>query len=149
MISVEALFNNKIRNFGVSTANQKFHDDFIMAFNMVINDLTTNLQQAMPNAVETTDSLDINPQHFNTFQEGLDHYLTSCFEWTHQNKRESLPFYQKALKSSHTAAMQEQPVYGRLGNHKYPLMNYPEGDFNPFYHRPGAVNGPIEPANFG
>jgi len=147
--SVEALYNNKVRNFGVSTANQKFHDDFIMAFNMVVNDLTTPLDQYIPPAVETTDTLDINTQHFNTFQEGLDHYLTSCFEWTHQNKKDSLAFYQKALHTSHSAAMQEQPRYGRLGNHRYPILLYPPADQNVFLHRRGAVNGPIEPVPFG
>ena len=150
MIDIATLYANKLRNFGTSSTNTKFNSDFLMAFNMVVNDLTTLLAQDIPQATDLTTALNINQQHFNTFQEGLDHYLTSCFEWTHQNKKDSAQFYKKSLNSSHTAMMQERPSYGRLGNHKYPLMQYPRGDQDVFWppgHSP--VDGPIEPCNFG
>ena len=148
MISVASLFSNKLRNFGVSSANQKFHDDFVMAFNMVVNDLTTLLDQSIPQATDVDQDIEINQQHYNTFQEGLDHYLTSCFEWTHQNKKDSYTFYHNELKNSWNAMMAEEPRWGRLGNHRYPLMLYPPADQNVFLHKRGAVNGPIEPCNF-
>jgi hypothetical protein len=149
MINVAGLYAMKLNNFGVSSSSQKFHDDFISAFNMVVNDLTTLLDQEIPLATEVDVELDINPQHFNCLSEGLDHFLTSMFEWTHQNKKDSFQFYKDALKQSHTAAMQESVRYGRLGNHRYPQMLYPVGDTNPFWHRHGAVNGPIQPVTFG
>lgn len=149
MIDVGTLYQAKLRNFGVSSGDSKFATDFLIAFNMVVNDLTTSLEQLIPSAVTLEDSLDINNQHFNTFMEGLDHYLSSQFEWTHQSKKDTMSFYQKALRSSHTAGMQEQIIYGRLGNHKYPIMLYPAADQNIYLHMAGAQNGPIEPVPFG
>lgn len=149
MIDVKQLYQAKLRNFGVSAGDSKFQSDCLMAFNMVVNDLTTRLEQTLPYAQTLDDQLDINLSHWNTFMEGLDHYLTSQFEWTHQNKRDTAMFYEKALRSSHTAAMQETTIYGRLGNHQSVSSTYPPEDQNVFLHLTGAENGPIEPVPFG
>lgn len=147
MIKVNDLFQDKVRNFGVSPGTSKFVSDFLMSFNMVVNDLTTDLNQSLPTASSTDEEVAINAQHYNTFWEGIDHYLTSSFEWTRQTKRDSFAYYQRALKNSHSAALQETTTYGRLGGmvSLYPLMLYCFFDYSPWSGTGSPEDGPIEP----